>query len=85
MLTVNNRLAGYTLLRKRNAYVNNKFFTYYYFDSFVLHKEFRNKGLGKKLILFNNKVLNQRIKLVKNQELVKVVQHEVDRCHVVGM
>ena len=59
MLTVNNRLAGYTLLRKRNAYVNNKFFTYYYFDSFVLHKEFRNKGLGKKLILFNNKVLNK--------------------------
>ena len=56
MLLLNNRLVGYPLLRKRNAYENNKIFSYYYFDAFVIHKEFRNKGLGKQLILFNNKI-----------------------------
>jgi len=59
MLLLNNRLVGYTLLRKRNAYENNKIFSYYYLDAFVIHKEFRNKGLGKQLILFNNKILNK--------------------------
>ena len=59
MLLLNNRLVGYTLLRKRNACENNKIFSYYYFDAFVIHKEFRNKGLGKQLILFNNKILNK--------------------------
>ena len=59
MLIINNRLVGYTLLRKRNAYENNKSFIYYYLDSFILHKKFRNKGYGKTLILFNNKILNK--------------------------
>ena len=67
MLIINNRLAGYTLLRKRNAYKNNKSFIYYYFDSFVLHKKFRNKGFGKTIILFNNKILN---KLKKHSFLI---------------
>ena len=59
MLIINNRLVGYTLLRKRKAYENNKSFIYYYFDSFVLSKMFRNKGLGEALILCNNKILNK--------------------------
>ena len=59
MLIINNRLVGYTLLRKRRAYENNKSFIYYYFDAFILHKKFRNKGFGETLILFNNKILNK--------------------------
>tara|TARA_B100000768_G_C11076736_1_gene288984 strand:- start:1 stop:573 length:573 start_codon:yes stop_codon:yes gene_type:complete len=59
MLLINNKLIGYTLLRKRKAIENNKFFIYYYFDSFILHKKFRNKGLAEILILFNNKILNK--------------------------
>ena len=59
MLIINNEVAGYTLLRKRNAYENNKSFIYYYLDTFILHKKFRNKGFGKILILFNNKIINR--------------------------
>ena len=47
MLLIKNKLAGYTLLRKRKAIVNNKSFIYYYLDSFIVHKKFRKKVLGK--------------------------------------
>ena len=59
MLIFDNRLVGYTLLRKRIAYENNKPLIYYYFDSFILSKKIRNKGFGKTLIQFNNKILNR--------------------------
>ena len=59
MMMFKNRLIGYTLLRKRIAYVNNKPLKYILFDSFVLDKRIRNKGYGKNLILFNNKILNR--------------------------
>lgn len=58
MMLINKKLVGYTLLRKRKAVINNKSIIYYYFDSFILHKKFRNRGLGKILMLFNNKILN---------------------------
>ena len=58
MLLIKKKLVGYTLLRKRKAVINNKSIIYYYFDSFILHKKFRNRGLGKILMLFNNKILN---------------------------
>lgn len=67
LMFINNRLAGYTLLRKRIAYKKNKSFIYYYFDSFVLHNDFRNKGLGKVFILFNNQILK---KLKKHSFLI---------------
>ena len=59
MLILDNKLVGYTLLRKRIAYENNKPLIYYYFDSFILSKRIRNKGFGKALIQFNNKILNK--------------------------
>ena len=59
MLLINNKLVGYTLLRKRKAIKNNKSFIYYYLDSFIVHKKFRKKGFGEILILFNNKILNK--------------------------
>ena len=52
MLVINNRLVGYTLLRKRNAYENNKSFIYYYLDTLVVHKKLQNKGFGKTFMLF---------------------------------
>ena len=54
MLIINNRLVGYTLLRKRKAYNNKRLLVYYYFDSFLIHKKYRNKGLGTELMFFNN-------------------------------
>ena len=62
MLIINDKLVGYTLLRKRNAYLNKKLLIYYYFDAFVIHRKFRNKGLGKVLILFNNKIIDKQKK-----------------------
>ena len=58
MLIINNKIVGYTLLRKRKAFENNKSFFYYYLDSMVLHPKFRKKGFGKVLMTFNNKILN---------------------------
>ena len=59
ILIINNKIVGYTLLRKRVAYVNNKPSTYYNYDTFILHKKFRSKGIGKIFIQFNNKILNR--------------------------
>ena len=59
IMVINNRLIGYTLLRKRIAYVNNKPLKYFYFDSFLIDKRFRNKGYGRVLLLFNNKILKR--------------------------
>ena len=58
ILLINKKLVGYTLLRKRKAIINNKSIFYYYFDTLIIHKKFRNRGLGKILMLFNNEVLN---------------------------
>ena len=59
MLILNKKLIGYTLLRKRKSFINNKSLTYYYFDTFIIHSKFRNKGFGKILVLFNNKILKK--------------------------
>ena len=59
MLMLDNKLVGYTLLRKRIAYVKNKPLTYYYFDTFILSKKIINEGFGKILIQFNNKILTR--------------------------
>jgi hypothetical protein len=58
MLLINDKLIGYTLLRKRKANQNNFFFAYYYFDSFLLLKKWRKKSFGRVLMLYNNKILN---------------------------
>ena len=59
MLIKNKILIGYTLLRKRKSNINNKPLIYYYFDSFIIHNKFRNKGFGKILMSYNNKTLNK--------------------------
>ena len=62
LLMLNNMLIGYTLLRKRKSIIDNRPFIYYYFDTFIIHSKFRDKGYGKKLILFNNKILKREKK-----------------------
>jgi hypothetical protein len=59
MLILDNKLVGYTLLRKRIAYVKNKPLIYYYFDTFVLSRKIRYKSFGKTFIQFNNEILNK--------------------------
>ena len=59
MLICEKKLVGYTLLRKRKAYQNNKQFNYLYFDTFLIHKTFRKQGAGEALVLFNNKIIKK--------------------------
>ena len=59
MLMLDNKLVGYTLLRKKIAYVKNKPLIYYYFDTFILSRKTRHKGFGKTFIQFNNEILNK--------------------------
>ena len=59
MLIINKELVGYTLLRKKIAYVKNKPLIYYYFDTFILSRKTRHKGFGKTFIQFNNEILNK--------------------------
>lgn len=59
MLISNEKLVGYTLLRKRKAYNDKKKLNYLYFDTFMIDQKFRNKGLGEKLIKFNNNIIKK--------------------------
>ena len=59
LLLIDDKIIGYTLLRKRKARFDNKSFNYYYLDSFLIDKRFRKKKLGEKLILFNNKIIRK--------------------------
>ena len=62
LLIFKNKLIGYSLLRKRKAYINNKSVIYYYLDSFSINKNIRNKGYGKALLLHNNKIVKKNKK-----------------------
>lgn len=59
LLRIKGRLVGYNLLRKRNAYIGKKKIKYLYLDTFMIHKNFRKKGLGEILIRFNNMVIKK--------------------------
>tara|TARA_B110000211_G_scaffold50916_1_gene55931 strand:- start:18503 stop:19039 length:537 start_codon:yes stop_codon:yes gene_type:complete len=74
MLIYEKKLVGYTLLRKRKAYQNNKQFNYLYFDTFLIHKNLRKQGAGEALVLFNNKVIKKLKKtafLICSKNIVK--------------
>ena len=74
LLLIDDKIIGYTLLRKRKAKIKNESFNYYYFDSFLIDKRFRKRKLGEKLILFNNKIIRKQKKhafLICPKKLVK--------------
>ena len=73
MLISNNLLIGYTLLRKRNARVNKKIITYFYFDTLIIEKKYRNIGCAKILMLHNNRIISKNNKhsfLICNRKLI---------------
>ena len=67
MLFLNNKLIGYTLLRKRILILTNKTKKnkkYFYFDTLVLDKKYRggkigNKTFGEIIMSFNNKIIKK--------------------------
>ena len=57
MIIINGNVVGYTLLRRRRAYIENKSISYFYFDTFLVRSDLRKKGLGETLMIFNNKII----------------------------
>lgn len=56
---MNNNLYGYTCLRKRTCLINKKRRNYFLFDTLIIDKKIRNKGLGNLLMIFNNNIIIQ--------------------------
>ena len=46
MLIIDGNVVGYTLLRRRSAYIENRRISYFYFDTFLVRSDLRKKGLG---------------------------------------
>ena len=59
LLLINNKLVGYTLMRKRKFYNNKKLIKFFYVDTVLIKKRFRGKNLAADLILFVNKIINK--------------------------
>ena len=59
LLWINNRLCGYTCLRKRTCLKNRKKKKYLLFDTLIIEKITRKKGLGNLLMIFNNNIIIQ--------------------------
>lgn len=55
MVYMNKKLIGYTLLRKRK-FKQNK---YLLFDTLIVHKNYRNKKIGSKLMKLNMRVIKK--------------------------
>ena len=49
------KLIGYTLLRKRNYFIDNSKKNCLYFDTLIIDKKFRNSGFSYFLMNFNKK------------------------------
>ena len=74
LLYCKSKLVGYTMLRRRKLYKKKR---YLLFDTLIIHKNFRSKGLAKKIMEFNNftiKKLNL-ISILYCQLLVLQVPH----------
>jgi hypothetical protein len=48
------KLVGYTALRRRTLKINKTSNKYFYFDTFLIKKDYRNMGVGSLLMKFNN-------------------------------
>jgi len=55
------KLVGYTLLRKRTCNIKslNKNIKYFYFDTLIIDKKYRDKNLSNLLMSFNNTIIKQ--------------------------
>ena len=60
LLYLKSKLIGYTLLRRRSFNNNNKLKKrYLFFDTLVIHKDYRNKKLSNLLMIFNNTIIRE--------------------------
>ena len=55
------KIVGYTFLRKRTLFIKKNFIkkNYLYFDTLIINKDFRNLGLGKKVMILNSKIIRR--------------------------
>jgi hypothetical protein len=54
-----NDLVGYNCLRKRSLIINNKKYKFFFFDTFIIDKEHREKNLSKKILYKNYKIFSK--------------------------
>ena len=59
LLYFKKNLIGYTLLRRRKFYEGNKKKNYFYFDTLVINKKFRDLKLSVFLMNFNNYIIKK--------------------------
>ena len=57
------KLIGYTLLRIRSFYLGEIKKKYLYFDTLIIDKKYRNKGISHFLMRFNNQVIKKNNKI----------------------
>ena len=75
LLYFNKNLIGYTLLRRRKFYEDFKIKNYFYFDTLIINKKFRDLGISVFLMNFNNYIIkrnNFNSFLVCEKKLIKV-------------
>jgi hypothetical protein len=54
LLYLNKKLVGYNILKKRSFFNKKKINKYYYLDTLIIHKNYRNKNYGSILMNLNN-------------------------------
>ncbi len=60
LLYSKSKLIGYTLLRRRSFNNNNQLKKkYIFFDTLIIHKDYRNKKLSHLLMIFNNTIIRE--------------------------
>jgi|MDTG01.5.fsa_nt_gb hypothetical protein len=64
-----NLLLGYNSLRNQISYTKFKKFNYFLFDTFIIKKNFRNKGLAKK-------IMNKNISFLRKNKKIAFLQCE---------
>jgi hypothetical protein len=63
LIYYNSILIGYTLLRIRSFYLGKIKKKYFYFDTFIVEKKYRKKGVSHFLMRLNNQVIEKNNKI----------------------
>lgn len=59
LLYFNKKLIGYTCLRYRSKQANNRKSKYLLFDTLIISRHYREKGIGRILMFFNNMIIEE--------------------------
>lgn len=71
-------LIGYTLLRKRRLFIENKKYNYFFFDTLIIKKSLRKHNLSSLMMLFNNNIISENKKisfLICKDKMVKFYEN----------